>query len=229
MAFNRGSGEVLDLAFENISPALVGMAVDYGFRVARGSSPRHAFAISLVGAEMIRKSDVAEDLLAKVSGLDDESIVSICRLAGFDVVRRAGASKYRPVHEIKPDEATTEQIRTMVNRTLAFFEVNGPVIRDGLFFHGGYTETVSSGDGDLLTSDAIWDVKVSNAKPTKNHALQLLIYYLLSQNTVYDDDYLSISRIGIYNPRLDASWSIRIEEIPKDVIATVSREVVGYE
>ena len=32
-----------------------------------------------------------------------------------------------------------------------------------------YTETVSAGDGDFLTSDTLWDFKVSKSKPTNKH------------------------------------------------------------
>jgi hypothetical protein len=39
---------------------------------------------------------------------------------------------------------------------------------DGFTFEGGYTDTVSKGDGDLTTADTLWDFKVSKAKVKKS-------------------------------------------------------------
>ena len=48
----------------------------------------------------------------------------------------------------------------MVLRSLAFIENYGPIIKDGFTFEGGYTDIVSSGDGDYLTENTLWDFKV---------------------------------------------------------------------
>ena len=39
----------------------------------------------------------------------------------------------------------------MVKRSLAFWKEYGPITKDGFTFEGGYTDIVSSGDGDYLT------------------------------------------------------------------------------
>lgn len=49
----------------------------------------------------------------------------------------------------------------MIERALKFFERYGPKILDGFTFEGGYTYIVSSGDGDFITEDTLWDFKVS--------------------------------------------------------------------
>lgn len=94
---------------------------------------------------------------------------------GYDVCFRAGIIGYRPVKEIMPDAPTIENIRTMVNRCLNFWEEYGPVIVDGFTFEGGYTDIVSSGDGDYLTRDTLWDLKVSKEAPKNKYTLQLLM------------------------------------------------------
>ena len=68
---------------------------------------------------------------------------------------------YRPVEDIEPDGDTIENIRTMVERSLRFFNQYGPKVLDGLTFEGGYTGYVATGDGDFLTNDTLWDFKVS--------------------------------------------------------------------
>ena len=64
--------------------------------------------------------DLAEALLDLVTGLDDLSIESACRLASFDVVFRAGVKYYKPFEEIIVDAETIENIRIMVERSLCF-------------------------------------------------------------------------------------------------------------
>ena len=47
------------------------------------------------------------------------------------------------------------------------------VVSTTLSFPGGYTSTITVGDGDFMTQDGIWDIKVSKNPPTKEHTLQV--------------------------------------------------------
>ena len=69
---------------ENIHASLVGIAVDYLTRFSLGSSVDKAFHISCLGAANIGMSSKATLLKSKITGLDDISIISACKLAGFD-------------------------------------------------------------------------------------------------------------------------------------------------
>ena len=140
---------------ENVSPALVGMAVDYLTRSVTGSAASAAFMISRQGASIVGEDALCAYLLSRLNGLEDESIIAACKLAGFDSVFRAGVNAYRPVQGIEPDTMTIDNVRTMVNRSVAFFEQYGPKTFDGLTFKGGYTPTVSFGDGDFMTADTL--------------------------------------------------------------------------
>lgn len=213
---------------ENIHASTVGLAVDYLTRCAFGTDPQTAFQISIAGAKLIGEESKARALVGKVKGLDKASIDAACKLSGYDVCFRAGPTLYsRPVEEIRPDADTTENIHIMVDRSLAFFRQYGPVIKDGITFEGGYTDLITSGDGDFLTEDTLWDFKVSSAKPTKDHTLQLLIYYLMGIHSIHPE-YECIQRLGLYNPRLNLIYLKEISQIPDDVIRTVSTEVIGY-
>ena len=146
---------------ENISPALVGLAVDYLTRFMLGDSVEQAFHISTLGAKLIGMERDAYKLMCKVSGLDDNSIIAACKLSGFDVCYRSSMLVYKPVEEIYPDDGTIENIRIMVNRSLVFWKKYGPVLHSEMTFDGGYSSTVNAGDGDYATEDTIWDFKVS--------------------------------------------------------------------
>ncbi len=115
----------------------------------------------------------------------------------------------------------------MVNRSLSFFKEYGPVIKDGFMFEGGYTETVDAGDGDFITSDTLWDFKVSKNEPKTAHTLQLLMYYIMGQHS-QNKELHGITQLGIFNPRLNKVYLKSISEIPRDIIKEIENDVICY-
>lgn len=212
---------------ENIHPSLIGIALDYLTRFSSEDSVEEAFKISLKGAGLINKDKVAKTLLNNITSLDDISIINAVKLSGFDVVFRAGLSGYKPVEEIEPDAVTVNNIRIMVNRSLKFLEEYGPKILDGFTFVGGYTDTVSTGDGDFITEDTLWDFKVSRLPPKKEHTLQLLMYWRMGIHS-NQKEFQNIKFLGIFNPRLNKVYKLPISEISDDLIKEVEKEVIGY-
>ena len=212
---------------ENVHASLIGMAVDYMARFMMGSSVDEAFKISLLGAKMKNKIRTANKLKKSITGLDDESIKSAIKLSGFDVVYRNNGFGYVPVSEIKPDQNTIENVRTMIQRTLDFFNIYGPVILDGFDFKGAYTRNIASGDGDFLTEDTLWDLKVLKGYINKNHTLQLLIYWRMGLRTD-QPEFKNIQHLGIYNPRKNKVYRIQVDEIPEETIKIVDQEIIGY-
>lgn len=149
---------------ENINPSLIGLVVDYMTRFLMGALKEEAFEISLLGAEIAKDNFNAYRLLDKIKGLDYESVDSACKLVGYDVCFRAGMMGYKSVEEIKPDIKTINNIVTMIRRSLHFWNEYGPIVKDGFTFEGGYTPVISTGDGDYLTKDTLWDFKVSKKR-----------------------------------------------------------------
>lgn len=213
---------------ESISGIIIGLAVDYLTRFSLGTPSDQAFGISIRGAKIINKYEYALQLLDYIVGIDDESIRSACKLVGFDVVYRAGAAAYtKPAELISPDNETISNIRIMVERSLTFFKEYGPVTQDGFTFEGGYTDIIDTGDGDFLTKNILWDFKVSKSEPTKNHTLQLLVYYLMGIHSI-NGKFNEIKRIGIFNPRSNKVYLKNIDDISEEIISQVSTEVIGY-
>lgn len=212
---------------ENTHSNIVGLAVDYLTRFTMGTSAKEAFQISILGSMLVHENDHAMALVDAVIGLDDNSIINACKLAGFDVARRAGVAAYRPVETILPDYETISNIRIMVERSASFLKEFGPIVKDGFTFEGGYTQIVSSGDGDFLTQSTLWDFKVSKKEPTNKHALQLLMYYLMGSHSIHEE-FQSVDKLGIFNPRLNKVYILNINEIPSEVIHQVASEVIGY-
>lgn len=240
---------------ENIHASIVGMAVDYLTRFIISGDRKKAFKISLQGA-MVAKSlgvlnakIVASSLLKNINGIDDESVVNACKLVTFDVWLRnpSAAILAKKYYDTNPDIATVQNIQTLVNRSISFFEKYGPIVKDGFTFepkksdenaykkmlktgkgtYGGYTATICTGDGDFLTSDTLWDFKVSKSKPTNRHTLQLLVYWIMGQHSG-QSCYKKIKKLGIFNPRLNVVYLLDLKNVSDDIIKAVEKDVICY-
>ena len=210
------------------------MVVDYLTRFIISHDKENAFHISMLGAQyaLIDGGYIkALKLLENVKGLDDNSIVCACKLTSFDVwYRNPVFGESSPTYEdINPDQDTIENIRILVERSINFFDKYGPITKDGFTFEpNGYTSIVTSGDGDFLTKDTLWDFKVSKNKPTSKHTLQLLMYWIMGKHSgqdIFDD----INKIGIFNPRLNEVYVYVMDDLSKSVLDDVSKSVVGYD
>ena len=250
--FDDGFTPSLD---ENLHPTIVGMAVDYLTRFMLGEKKETAFHISIQGAMLAEKmtkkkvSVIADRLISNITGIDKRSIVSACKLVSFDVWYRnpLDAIRSKTYKEVEPDEKTIANIAKFVSRGVAFFDRYGPIVRYGFTFEpnkgrdkdyakmkiirkghwGGYTPTIDSGDGDFLTKDTIWDIKVLTNKPKTQHALQLLVYWIMGQHSgqrVFN----TVSRVGIYNPRMNVAFLLDIAKLPAETIKAVEDEVICY-
>lgn len=213
--------------YESVHASLMGTAVDYLTRFMLGEDIREAFKISIKGALIINEIKKAEKLLAKVKGLDDISIENAVKLTGFDVCFRASPFAYKDVDWILVDKSTIGNVRTMVERSLKFFDEYGPIVLGGFTFEGGYTDTVCAGDGDFLTEDTLWDLKVSASSITARHTLQLLVYWRMGLHSVHPE-FKKIGYLGVYNPRLNRIYKLAVADISDDVIDAVEKEVIGY-
>lgn len=212
---------------ENINHGLVGLAVDYMTRFMSNGNIEEAFKISLMGAKVVNETKKAQKLLDNITGLDSESIINACKLSGYDVCYRVGTTHFKNVDEINPDDNTIFNIKVMIERGLNFFDNYGPIVQDGISFSGGYTSVISAGDADFITNDTLWDFKVSKNNPTKDHTLQLIIYYLLGIHS-YSCDFSNISKIGIFNPRQNLVYQYEIKNISNEVINEIETKVIGY-
>ena len=169
-------------------------------------------------------------MLNNVTGLDDTSIFNAIKLTGFDVVLRAGVQNYVPVESINPNKQSIAATRILVERTLKFFDIYGPIVSDGFTFEGGYTDVISTGDGDYLTNDTLWDLKVLKNKFNKNHTLQILIYWRMGLRSDYET-FKNIKYLGIFNPRKNTAYRFDVEKLSEDIdiIEEIDEKIIGYE
>ena len=149
---------------ENIPPTLIGIVVDYMTRMMTGTPFVQAFFSSIQGAEIAAryKCKTEKEFLneierlasigKKIQGIDDKSIINACKMVSFDVWKRnaiVAIGMNAGDTEVNADEETTENIRIMVERGIHMWEIYGPVVKSGFTFEpNGYTDIVSTGDGD---------------------------------------------------------------------------------
>lgn len=218
----------------NIAPSLVGLAVDYGTRIALGNDPEETLKVATVGAGMVGASDVAESLIADIDAaamksgeIDEKSVVSLCKLSGFDSAFRAGAFAYRPVSEINPDKQTIADIGNLILRTKAFFDASAEPVIAGFTFEGAYTDDAGASDGDYICGDTLWDLKVSKNEPTIKNTMQVLLYYLMGLRSS-KDEFKAVTRIGLFNPWLQKSWSTSVLDLDESFLSMVENDILGY-
>ncbi len=201
-----------------------GMVVDYMARFSQGASVTDAFKVSLHGALMCGRLDEAKGYASCIKGLDDESILNACRLVWFDQVCR-GKQGFGVPHDAVPNHETCENVHTMVKRVDSFLKQFGPIVVQCPLF-GRCTDAVG-GDGDFVTRDTIWDLKVSKNKPSSKHTLQLAMYYLLAcRSTV--PEYKNLTKIGIFNPRLNVAYVLDMRTVSQSVIKKIETDVIRY-
>lgn len=214
--------------YENINPGIVGTVIDYMTRFLCSDDKKTAFEISLVGSKLIGELNHANDLLNQITGLTRESIISACQLVGYDVCFRSGVANYRPVEDILPNEDTISNIIELLSRSHNFIKLYGPFTLLGFALDGAFTNIIDTGDGDFLSESALWDFKVSINQPTNRHTLQLLVYYLMGLRSINREHFKKLKSIGIFNPRLNQVYIIDIDQIDREIMHEVSKEVIGY-
>lgn len=222
---------------ENVHASIIGMTVDYLTRYAMGAELLDAFKISCMGAkvaeEMFQQKNAmktASKLLSDIKRIDEKAVINACKLVTYDVWFRnpMDAIMAKGADETNPDNATVQNIKILVQRSLKFWEDYGPIVKDGFTFEpNGYTEIVNSGDGDYLTADTIWDFKVSKSKPTNKHTLQLLMYWIMGQHSG-QAIFKNIQKLGIFNPRLNEVYLLSTNAISKDIISEVESDIICY-
>ena len=184
------------------------------------------------GTEKLGKKNAINEIkkyIKKINGLDNESIINACKCVNYDVWFRN--PMYALMYEsetVIPDPYTINNIKIMIERSISFWKQYGPIEVSGFTFEeDGYTETVSSGDGDYLTKDTLWDFKVSKYDIKSNHTLQLLMYYIMGKHSK-KEEYKTINKIGVFNPRLNKIYILETNKIPKDIIEAVEKDVICY-
>lgn len=224
--------EIADI--ESAYTSIQGMAVDYLTRFILSGNREEAFDISRRGAlkidEFFGKSLETKRfnrLLSQIKGLDDDSIIATCRIVAYDSAFRTGRPYIQRIERKDITGELIQNIRVLVSRTLRFFDRIDSIVMNGFSFEGGYTDLVSSGDGDYLTRTRLVELKTSKEQFSSKWSLQVLMYYLLGIHSIHDE-FQYVEKLCIFNALQNVSYTIELSEISDEIKYIVSHEILGY-
>ena len=212
-----------DISEENVSPTSMGIVTEWLARIHYDDAQNVLVSVQQ-GAAMLGESEKALRLIRKIRGTDDESINAAFKLLKYEAFFR---SKKVYDESKLPDEKTRENIRTFTERNIIFIDTQIKPYRFGkeLFYFSG---SISLGEADLITKDTIWDFKLSKDGLKIEQTLQLMMYYLMLPRGILQN-ISSIGKIGIFNARLNKSWSVSISEISPRAIEEIRQYVMKEE
>jgi len=165
---------------------------------------------------------------------DDRMMETVCDLASYEYYSNG---RYNGVHlpiHISDDLATyLFEIAHSIINTCIHNRKNRPYTNSNIIFPSllpAYTKTVNSGDIDLITIKTVWKIFLSGdkkPKPSTPETLEVLMQYIMA---VKAEPSLNntLEYLGIYDPNRNLVYTLKISDIPQDIIDTVSTDVIGY-
>lgn len=172
--------------------------------------------------------DIAKDLLSKIKGLDDDSIICACKLAYYYEYDLYNKYIHLTPHDIvikEPNVNTISNIRKLVNRNLQYlkrckhvkFSYSVNIINSKGLNILGY--------GDALLDECILDFKCLRGNIENRHLRQLLIYLW----GLPEEKKNKITKIHIYNGRKNQLSYILLKDIPKDYLEGFFKAIDNFE
>lgn len=234
---------------ESVSPSVIGPAVEGLFKMAMGQNASVAFRASFLGAilldnigELGEKPDefIVGRHASQAQGLMDQLGATLGKgkpyeakhgidLCTYDVVYRTGnPAYYRPYSRLTLE--TEENVYRMVDYAKEVFKDlhEGDTVKEVAFDKESFGRYIAKGDGDFMTDQTLWDMKVWTKSFDKKVYIQLLCYYLLGMNgRTTRAHYENLEYIGVINPRLQESHRLRIADIPQADLDLVREKVIG--
>lgn len=215
----------------------------------RGIEPSELLSDALKGAANIGDSENAERLFDRINNsdrdyrgledgtydpdndiFDDRMMEAVCDLLSYEYYANGRYSGAHYTLTLSDDLANYlfEMGHSIINTCLrhrspfASFNLRFPV--------PAYTKIVNSGDIDLVTDKTVWKIFISGdkkPKPSTPETLEVLMQYIM---TVRAEPELedTLRYLGIYDPNRNLVYTMNIDDIPQEVIDTVSTEVIGY-
>ena len=200
---------------ESVSPATVGVTVDYLTRFVLEKKITYAdrdeqpymdcFRICSHGIRTGKEYNLGKEQFSDLAclvdtELSDCAINSMCKLTAYDAMYRSGY--YVNPDDINADDFTCGQIRAMVNTATEMLTdgISDSELKNricfGPTFEGGMPKNIRAADADYICDNTLVDMKVSKTeKPDKTQTLQLAVYYIMGKHAVVGDGFPPIHNL----------------------------------
>jgi len=214
---------------ESIPAYLSGVIIDYLTRYKLLKDPTKAFSIPLIVDIDKEVNGEASKLVSQIKKFDKESVDIALKLCRYDNYYRTG--KLEDTAQYKLTEHDYFNLGTMVNRATWFINScidKTKILEVDIEFDGAYTNKVTNGDADYLTNKVLIDLKTSAYEPKSADAFQLLLYYVLGINSNNSYKFEKLTHLAIFNPRLNAAYTLPLSSISKRKIEKVEK-FIGYD
>ena len=194
---------------------------------------KDAFALALNGFYAERHNylenfALANEYLDDITGLDDMSLQFARYLIQGEIWNRLGTSQDpEKVKMLTKDDI--HNIRVMVTRCLEFTSLFCTI--SYVRFHDlddVYRNVIELGHGNVLGRFCLWMIKTSKKKPTQEQFFQLLQYYILGKH-FRKEQFRFVDKIGIFNPRLNAVFQLKINDLDDDILNKARYNLIHYE
>lgn len=238
---------------ENLNPGTVGTAIDYLSRALSGVDVGDVYSLPLKGAEHLGKKYLAGKYLSEIMMFTDD--MEICpelvhagvNLSRYDIAFKADARYLNALKgEVNLDDATMENIMTMLERILAFRRRHDMLRAKSCYLtykpcRGLTGSDCLSGEIDILAPDAIWDCKAMASALRATYSLQLLAYYMMlgykhGRDLPDDCSFKGFNpmsgtpedfTLGFFNPRENQEYWIHVSEIDPVVFSKVDADMTN--
>lgn len=188
-------------------------------------------ALTQIYIEDERKNICLSDFVSKVENAKtfDEFVTNMLYVIQYGDFVRNIRYAYDRIGEVFTTELSNDELQDiliMFMRTQSWVKKFDKAVPMYKFKPYGYNNTVTSGEGDFCTKYTLWDLKVANGDPTTKDTLQLLIYYIMAKhsgNRLYNN----VNSVGVYNPKLDAIWTCKMDSVDSSIINMVTK-MLGF-
>lgn len=180
------------------------------------ASPIHAPIILRDDPNADADFDTVRALVDSIQGRDWNSVHSICKLTDYDNLSHTSSRSLHNEETISPETVHTIQI--MAKRYVAFLQQYDSTVRTDYTFDTENYPLPPYRDRPIFPSaDTLWLFLSTRSRPSGQHALYLLLYYLMGTRSD-PEIFGSINKLGIYNPRHNTVYTLALDRIDPDLI-----------
>lgn len=101
-------------------------------------------------------------------------------------------------------------------------------IQPEFFMIGGYTDNISTGDGDYLLDGKVMDLKTGNGSFNIDHALQVILYGIMGRHSTLKYWQRFDGSLELIYPLQGRRYTFNLNDIPKDIYYQIEHNIIGY-
>ncbi len=224
-SYKQHSGNTITLCCKNTDENIIRLAVEYLLKIHISENTDKNYLMIETALRDVPCKNRSELIKKFYEGITSQNPTTATeyaiKLAYIEAYCKFGTLPKNS----NPDIEALKDVSAMSERCRSFFGSSINIC--GFDFEGGYSECITSGNGGYLSSDTLWNVTVSDSV-TCFDTLLVLVQYIMGLHS-YNSRFLKkIKRLGIYNPRLDAEYTLNISDVAEKVIEDVSKNIIGY-